>query len=143
MPRQRISEDVKRLTGVNSRPARTALVVDGKLAEPPVGLTKDAKSAWRMALECAPDGMITALDHAVLERWARAYALFRKISKQLEHEDVLTPAGDLSPRFNAYVKMQTVMLALEKELGFTPVARARVPARPAAANDGNPFIEEA
>ena len=142
MPRQRKDDAVKAAQGtLQPCRVRTALVVDGKLAEPPVGLTKDAKAAWRMALECAPDGMLTALDHAVLERWARAYGLYRRISKALEHEDVLTETGELNPRFNAYVKMQTVMLALEKELGFTPVARARVPSRPTTSDEGNPFIE--
>ena len=76
--------------------------------------------------------MLTALDVTVLERWARNYALYRKIAKQLDHEDVvvLDEEGNISdklnPRFNALIKVQQVLAACEKELGFTPVSRARV-----------------
>ena len=34
----------------------------------------------------------------------------------------------LNPLFNALVKVQQVLAACEKELGFTPVSRARVKA---------------
>ena len=41
-----------------------------------------------------------------------------------------TSEGDVSdklnPRFNALMKIQQVLAACEKELGFTPVSRARV-----------------
>ena len=73
--------------------------------------------------------MLTALDATVLERWARNYATYRKIAKQLDHEDVVLTnetGVQLNPLFNALVKIQQVLAACEKELGFTPVSRARV-----------------
>jgi phage terminase small subunit len=65
-------------------------------------LTKDAREAWKLAISCAPKGVLTALDATVLERWARNYATYRKIAKQLDHEDIalVTEAGvTLNPLF--------------------------------------------
>ena len=71
--------------------------------EPPVGLTKDARAAWQLAVECAPEGVLTALDGGVLERWARNYALYRKLAKLVEKGDIVfmkdgEPTPNLSPR---------------------------------------------
>lgn len=135
MPRPRKSDAEKSATGTLQpcRRARQIAVTDATLTTtPPVGLTKDAREAWKLAIACAPKGMLTALDVTVLERWARNYALYRKIAKQLDHEDVvaLDEEGNISdklnPRFNALIKVQQVLAACEKELGFTPVSRARV-----------------
>lgn len=64
----------------------------------------------------------------VLERWARNYALYRKIAKQVETEEFVI-AGEkglsLSPDFNALVKIQQALATYEKELSFTPASRAR------------------
>jgi P27 family predicted phage terminase small subunit len=98
---------------------------------PPVGLTKDAREAWQLAITCAPRGVLTALDATVLERWARNYATYRKIAKKLDNEDMVLTSETgvtLNPLFNALIKIQQVLSACEKELGFTPVSRARVKA---------------
>ena len=99
--------------------------------EPPVNLTADAREAWKMAIECAPKGHLTALDATVLERWARNYALYRKISKEIEHDGVVLldmETGETQPHplFTPLIKIQQILSACEKELGFTPVSRARV-----------------
>lgn len=134
MPRVPTSDAFKAATGTlkpyKSRPPAT--ISDSRLTEtPPVGLTKDAREAWKLAIACAPKGVLTALDATVLERWARNYALYRKIAKQLDHEDMVLEGEkgvSLNPLFNALVKVQQVLAACEKELGFTPVSRARVKA---------------
>lgn len=132
MPRASKSDAEKAASGTLQpcRRSRSIVISDATLTEtPPVGLTKDAREAWRLAIACAPKGMLTALDVTVLERWARNYATYRKIAKQLDHEDmVLTneTGVQLNPLFNALVKIQQVLAACEKELGFTPVSRARV-----------------
>jgi len=75
--------------------------------------------------------VLTALDATVLERWARNYATYRKIAKKLDNEDMVLTSETgvtLNPLFNALIKIQQVLSACEKELGFTPVSRARVKA---------------
>lgn len=134
MPRLRKSDAEKAATGTLQpcRAARQVAVSTATLTmEPPVGLTKDAREAWQLAIACAPKGVLTALDATVLERWARNYALYRKIAKQLDHEDMVLEGEkgvSLNPLFNALVKVQQVLASCEKELGFTPVSRARVKA---------------
>lgn len=113
---------------------------------PPVGLTKDARAAWKMAISCVPKGVLAATDLSVLERWARNYALYRKISKQLDSEGlVITIYGKdgqesvaANPLFAMSMKLQQVLSLCEKELGFTPVSRARVSA-PEEKEEGNEF----
>lgn len=134
MPRPSKSDAEKAATGTLQpcRRARQIAVTDATLTTtPPVGLTKDAREAWQLAITCAPIGVLTALDATVLERWARNYATYRKIAKQLDHDEIVmtTESGVmLNPLFNALVKIQQVLSACEKELGFTPVSRARVKA---------------
>ena len=120
MPRASKSDAEKAASGTLQpcRRSRSIVISDATLTEtPPVGLTKDAREAWRLAIACAPKGMLTALDVTVLERWARNYALYRKIAKQLDHEDVvaLDEEGNISdklnPRFNALIKVQQVLAA--------------------------------
>lgn len=145
MPRAKKSDATKAASGT-LQPCRQRQVnaSEFKLTiEPPIGLTKDAREAWSLAVQCAPDGVLTALDFTVLERWARNYALYRKIAKKLDSEDVVIEDFEgglptLNPRFNALVKIQQVISACEKELGFTPVSRARVPAK-AKEQDVNEF----
>ena len=131
MPRPSKSDAEKAATGTLQpcRRARQIAVTDATLTTtPPVGLTKDAREAWQLAITCAPRGVLTALDATVLERWARNYATYRKIAKKLDNEDMVLTSVTLNPLFNALIKIQQVLSACEKELGFTPVSRARVKA---------------
>ena len=126
------------------RENRTVLAVGNRLPEqPPVGLTKDARAAWAMAVACCPDGLLTALDHSVLERWARNYALYRRLQKTVDAEGVLNPEdpGNLSATFNALIKVQQQLTACERELGFWPASRARVRVAKPEETEGNPFAE--
>ncbi len=112
--------------------------------EPPVGLNKDARAAWQLAVECAPEGVLTALDAGVLERWARNYALYRKLAKLVDKGGVVfmvdgEPTGKLSPTFNALIKVQQILAKCETELGFTPGSRARVSVRKKDDDQGNEF----
>ena len=112
--------------------------------EPPVGLNKDARAAWQLAVECAPEGVLTALDAGVLERWARNYALYRKLAKLVDQGGVVfmvdgEPTEKLSPTFNALIKVQQILAKCETELGFTPGSRARVSVRKKDDDQGNEF----
>ena len=100
----------------------------------PVGLTKDAREAWALAIQCAPKGQLLATDMSVLERWARNYALYRKIAKDIDHEGltitIVRPDGTKipieNPLMKTLIRLQQVISVCEKELGFTPASRARV-----------------
>lgn len=112
--------------------------------EPPVGLNKDARAAWQLAVECAPEGVLTALDAGVLERWARNYALYRKLAKLVDKGGVVfmvdgEPTEKLSPTFNALIKVQQILAKCETELGFTPGSRARVSVRKKEDDSSNEF----
>ena len=109
-----------------------------------MGLNKDARAAWQLAVECAPEGVLTALDAGVLERWARNYALYRKLAKLVDKGGVVfmvdgEPTGKLSPTFNALIKVQQILAKCETELGFTPGSRARVSVRKKDDDQGNEF----
>lgn len=102
--------------------------------DPPVGLTKDAREAWKIAVENAPKGLLTVTDFTVLERWARNYALYRKLAKAVDHDgttlvvvkDDGTEVRTLNPDAKLLVQIQGTLLNCERELGFTPCSRARV-----------------
>ena len=147
MPRTRLPDEVKKKQGTSrkcriSRTITASGTLDPQL--PPTGLTQDAKDAWRMALENSKPGQIGVLDAALLERWCRAWAGYRRLAAEVTHDGytIETPTGRtvLHPSFVAMQALSGEMLKMEKELGFTPVARARVPVTPDA-GPSNPFIE--
>ena len=111
------------------------------------GLTAEAKNAIMAAALYAPSGWVTGCDLTVLERWARNYALYRKIAKQVEDSktQVVLAADNgslyLNPLLNALLKVQQTLAACEKELGFTPASRARVRAKnDSSKGEENPFV---
>ena len=147
MARPRKDEFVKVAQGT-LQPCRRHRQIDMTAAtltsEPPVGLNKDARAAWQLAVECAPEGVLTALDAGVLERWARNYALYRKREKLVDKGGVVCmvdgePTEKLSPTFNALIKVQQILAKCETELGFTPGSRARVSVRKKEDDSGNEF----
>lgn len=103
---------------------------------PPPGLRAAAKDAWAAALIYAPKGLIQVTDAALLERWARDIALYRKYQRKLEDEGVLVTAynknGDeiqvINPLFKVVESLKKALSECEKNLGFSPSARARVSA---------------
>lgn len=143
MTGRRSTEQLKALTG-SHRPSRKVLQVNGQLpTTPPVGLTSEARAAWTMAIQCAGEGVLSPLDHSVLERWARNYALYRKLAKQVEAEGATSPSeGKCTAAFNALIKVQQQLTACERELGFTPTSRARI-AMPddKSGTEANPFLD--
>lgn len=108
------------------RANRTQLQVNGELPiQAPPGLTKDARSAWELAVSCAPKSLLTALDHSVLERWCRNYALYRKLQADVDRYGV-SEEGEERAVFKALIKVQAVLANCEQQLGFTPVSRSKV-----------------
>ena len=111
------------------RANRQQLQVNGKLpVQPPTELTKDARSAWELAITCAPESLLTALDHSLLERWCRNYALYRKLQADVDRYGWIDEDGNTRPGFNALIKLQAALAQCEQQLGFTPVARSKMKA---------------
>lgn len=117
--------------------------------QPPVGLTKEARLAWKDALAAAPKGLLVATDFTVLERWARNYALYRKLAKAVDHDGttIVVQKADGStelkqhPNVKSLIAVQSALLACERELGFTPCSRARVNAASPEPKEENDFAD--
>lgn len=138
MPRPKKSDAEKAARGTLQKyrmNGRTIPVAKDRLSEePPVGVPGDAKEAWALAVKNAPEGRLAVVDGPALEQWCRTYALWRKMAKAVEHGalyDVDEKSGSrkLSPEFMAMQALAGTLIKLEKELGFTPVARTHAPAR--------------
>ena len=111
------------------RANRQQLQIDGKLPiQPPTELTKDARAAWELAITCAPESLLTALDHSLLERGCRNYALYRKLQADVDRYGWIDEEGNTRPAFNALIKLQAALAQCEQQLGFTPVARCKMKA---------------
>lgn len=145
MPRPRKPDAVKAAQGTLQKCRMRQVSTSGfeLTLEPPIALTQDARDAWELAVKCAPKGVLVATDATVLERWARNYALYRKLAKAVEHDGVEceSAAGSrqISPTFNAMMKVQQVLAACERELGFTPASRARVSGSGEPTEEANEF----
>ena len=50
----------------------------GDLVDPPEYMAEGAQQAWRYAITNSPPGLSSALDGAVLERWANCSGLYRE-----------------------------------------------------------------
>jgi hypothetical protein len=50
----------------------------GVLCTPPEYMSDSAKGAWDYAVANSPPGLLSALDGAVLERWANCSGLYRE-----------------------------------------------------------------
>lgn len=149
MGRPRKSDEIKKAQGTlqRCRVNRKQFDIEGALPlSPPPSLPEEAKAAWEMAVSCASKGMLTALDHGILERWCRSYALYRKYSRKVEQGDVEQSHPDsgmrsLTPPVMLMIQAHKMMLQCEKELGFTPTARAKVKVETPEEETDNAFLE--
>lgn len=134
-PRKSDAEKIARGTAQKCRmlpppAAGTKLAPD----ECPKYMRADAKKAWAAALTYAPEGLLQVTDAALLERWARDYALYRKYERELEDRGVLVSFVDeegvehtrVNPLFKVVESLKKSLNEMEKNLGFSPASRARV-----------------
>lgn len=138
MPAKALTDAEKKIRGVHSSArslvgGRRRIPIDGKQlsSEPPKGISGEAQELWAGILENAPRGLLGVLDVGIFERYCRTYAQWRKIMKVVEHSSPVaeTETGAKpSPEFQAAMALSGELIKLEKELGFTPLARARLPA---------------
>jgi len=114
------------------------------LCTPPEYMSEIAKEAWDYAVKNSPPGLLSALDGAVLERWANCSGLYREALAKINRAGVSgmiikTPSGILrrSPLMDVIRDLAMEMKVYEAEMGFTPASRSRIsmPSEGTADND--------
>ena len=120
----------------------------GVLGEPPEYMSDNAKEAWRYAVEQAPPGLLSALDGAVLERWANCAGMYREALAKINRTGVSgmlikTPSGILrrSPLMDVIRDLALEMKGYEAEMGFTPASRSRVQVAQALPHADDPWAD--
>ncbi len=105
----------------------------GTLSTPPEYMSDVAKEAWNYAIANAPPGLLSALDGAVLERWANCSGMYREALAKINRAGVAamlvkTPSGILrrSPLMDVIRDLALEMKGYEAEMGFSPASRSRI-----------------
>ena len=109
-------------------------------------MSESAKEAWQYAVTNAPVGLLSALDGAVLERWANCSGMYREALSKINRAGVSgmiikTPSGILrrSPLMDVIRDLALEMKGYETEMGFTPAARSRVSVQPSPPDGHDPW----
>ena len=120
----------------------------GVLCEAPEYMSDSAKEAWDYAVANSPQGLLSALDGAVLERWANCSGLYREALSKINRAGVSgmivkTPSGILrrSPLMDVIRDLALEMKGYETEMGFTPASRSRISAPSDAPRDSDPWAD--
>jgi P27 family predicted phage terminase small subunit len=120
----------------------------GALCTAPPYMSDSAKEAWDYAIANSPPGLLSALDGAVLERWANCSGLYREALSKINRAGVSgmiikTPSGILrrSPLMDVIRDLAMEMKGYETEMGFTPASRSRISTSSDAAKDRDPWSE--
>ncbi|MER2554705.1 MAG: P27 family phage terminase small subunit, partial [Thauera sp.] len=110
--------------------------------------SESAKEAWNYAVANSPPGLLSALDGAVLERWANCSGLYREALSKINRAGVSgmiikTPSGILrrSPLMDVIRDLALEMKGYEAEMGFTPASRSRITLPVEVADDLDPWNE--
>ncbi len=118
------------------------------LCTPPEYMSDVAKEAWNYAVANSPPGLLSALDGAVLERWANCSGLYREALAKINRAGVTgmiikTPSGILrrSPLMDVIRELAMEMKVYETEMGFTPAARSRISAPSETPRDNDPWAD--
>lgn len=118
------------------------------LCTPPEYMSDVAKEAWNYAVANSPPGLLSALDGAVLERWANCSGLYREALAKINRAGVSgmiikTPSGILrrSPLMEVIRELAMEMKAYETEMGFTPAARSRIATPSESQSPNDPWAD--
>jgi phage terminase small subunit len=117
----------------------SSLITIGDLSEPPPDLTPSQEDIWRYAVANMPRGVLRKSDREILLIWVEAadrHNTARLMQAMLDRDSPLkllikTPEGLApSPYTDILDKTAKTMIRVAQELGFSPVARARIKADP-------------
>ncbi|MCM8595176.1 phage terminase small subunit P27 family [Accumulibacter sp.] len=119
-----------------------------RLCAPPEYMSDAAKEAWTYAVTHSPPGLLSALDGAILERWANCCGLYREALAKINRAGVAgmivkTPSGILrrSPLMDVIRDLALEMKGYESEMGFTPAARSRIAVGAEPEKEADPWSE--
>lgn len=96
--------------------------------QPPKSLSKRGKELWQYALEQMPSHVITAVDGALFERWCTLQDQFLDVAKVVQSGNLLDENGSMSGALRAELQLNSSIITIEKELGFTPASRTKISA---------------
>lgn len=96
--------------------------------KPPKELSKRAKELWKYALEQMPPHIITAVDGALFTRWCMLQDQFLDVAKVVQAGNLLDDKGNISGALRAELQINSSIITIEKELGFTPASRTKISA---------------
>ena len=96
--------------------------------KPPKTLSKRGQELWQYALEQMPPHVITAVDGALFERWCTLQDQFLDVAKVVQAGNLLDDNGGMSGALRAELQLNSSILTIEKELGFTPASRTKISA---------------
>lgn len=120
----------------------------GMLCTPPPYMSESAKEAWDYAVANSPPGLLSALDGAVLERWANCSGMYREALSKINRSGVTamlikTPSGILrrSPLMDVIRDLALEMKGYEADMGFTPASRSRISVPAQEASNSDPWSE--
>lgn len=96
--------------------------------KPPKSLSKRGQELWKYALEQMPPHVITAVDGALFERWCTLQDQFLDVAKVVQSGNLLDENGGMSGALRAELQLNSSIITIEKELGFTPASRTKISA---------------
>lgn len=96
--------------------------------KPPKTLSKRGQELWQYALEQMPPHVITAVDGALFERWCTLQDQFLDVAKVVQSGNLLDENGSMSGALRAELQLNSSIITIEKELGFTPASRTKISA---------------
>jgi len=110
--------------------------------KPPKSLSKRGQELWQYALEQMPPHVITAVDGALFERWCTLQDQFLDIAKVVQSGNLLDENGGMSGALRAELQLNSSIITIEKELGFTPASRTKISANISSDGGSNNVFSE-
>lgn len=110
--------------------------------QPPKSLSKRGQELWQYALEQMPPHVITAVDGALFERWCTLQDQFLDVAKVVQSGNLLDENGGMSGALRAELQLNSSIITIEKELGFTPASRTKISANISSDGGSNNVFSE-
>lgn len=110
--------------------------------KPPKSLSKRGQELWKYALEQMPPHVITAVDGALFERWCTLQDQFLDVAKVVQSGNLLDENGGMSGALRAELQLNSSIITIEKELGFTPASRTKISANISSDGGSNNVFSE-
>lgn len=127
---------VKRLEGNREKLGKDRVKVDptgiGHI-QPPTSLKADEKKLFLAVIAALPPDLLSRADEGIVERYAVAWARFRRCNADIRKQGVMVKRGRQlfrNPLIEVMDKMAREMHRAGGEIGLSPVARARMATAP-------------